>query len=293
MERLGLGPDVALGMNPALVYGRVTGWGQEGPLAQAAGHDLNYIALTGVLHAIGRAGQAPTPPLNLVGDFGGGGLYLAFGLLCGLLEARRSGRGQVVDAAMVDGAAGLAMGFFGMYAAGLHSDTRGANVLDSGAPYYEVYECADGRFVSVAPIEAKFREQLLGALGLDPASFPKADDRADWPRGKALLAETFRTRSRDEWCALLEGSDACFAPVLTAGEAPAHPHAQARDAFVSVDGVTQPAPAPRFSRTPAGPPVAPQPVGSNGPAALADWGFSSERIETLLQGGVMATSSSR
>ena len=223
-ERLGLGPEDCLARNPRLVYGRVTGWGQEGPLAQAAGHDLNYIALAGAVHAFGRHGQPPTPPLNLIGDFGGGALYLAFGVVCGILEAQRSGRGQVVDAAMVDGAASLMTAFFGMMAAGLGSHERGTNILDTGAHFYEVYECADGRWISVAAIEGKFYAELLRRLDIDPATMPSQQmDRDHWPEAKARLAALFKTRTRDEWCALLEGTDACFAPVLTTDEAPRPP----------------------------------------------------------------------
>ena len=256
MERLGLGPDICLARNPRLVFGRVTGWGQEGPLAHAAGHDLNYIALTGALHAIGRAGAPPTPPLNLVGDFGGGALYLVVGVLAAIIEARRSGRGQVVDAAMVDGASSLMTSIYGAMAAGRMDGGRGGNVTDSGAYFYEVYECADGRYVSVAAIEAKFHADLLRLLEIDPATMPPQMDRARWPEAKARLAERFRTRTRDDWCALLEGSDACFAPVLSMEEAPDHPHNRARNVFVEVDGVRQPAPAPRFSRTSLVPPDA-------------------------------------
>jgi alpha-methylacyl-CoA racemase len=221
MERLGLGPDVCLSRNPKLAYGRVTGWGQEGPLAQAAGHDLNYIALTGALHAIGRAGQKPTPPLNLVGDYGGGALYLVTGLLAAIISARVTGAGQVVDAAMVDGVLSLMTPIYAMQAGGRMSAPRGENQLDSGAYYYEVYECADGQFISIAPIEAKFHAELLRLLEIDPASMPEQRDRAGWARWKELLTARFRTRTRDDWCRILEGSDACFAPVLSMTEAPA------------------------------------------------------------------------
>src|SRR5262245_59069993 len=210
MERLGLGPEECLKRNPRLVYGRVTGWGQEGPLAHAAGHDINYISLVGALHAFGRRGQPPTPPLNLIGDFAGGALYLAFGVVCGVLEAQRSGRGQAVDAAMVDGAASLMTAFFGMMAAGLGSHDRGTNILDTGAHFYEVYECADGRWISVAAIEGKFYAELLRRLDIDPATMPQRMDREYWSETKARLATLFKTRTRDEWCALLEGTDACF-----------------------------------------------------------------------------------
>jgi alpha-methylacyl-CoA racemase len=280
MERLGLGPDAALARNPRLVYGRMTGWGQSGPLAQAAGHDLNYLGLIGALHAIGRAGSKPTPPLNLAADFGGGALYLAFGMACAMLEAQRSGRGQVVDAAMTEGAASLMTMFYGFYAAGLHKLERGTNLLDSGSAIYETYECADGRFVSIAPIELKFREVLFERLGL-----PYTTDEGGALRVK--LEAVFRTRTRDEWCTLLEGTDACFAPVLSMAEAPHHPHNVARGSFVEVDGVTQPAPAPHFSRTPHAHPTPPQEVGQGTRAALAEWDIAKERIEALLAAGVL------
>jgi len=238
MERLGLGPEVALKRNPRLVYGRMTGWGQTGPLADAAGHDLNYIALAGTLHAIGRKGAKPTPPLNLAADFGGGALYLAFGMACALLEAQRSGKGQVVDAAMTEGAASLTTMFYGLYAAGLHSLERGTNLLDSGSAIYDTYECADGRYISIAAIELKFREELFELLGL-----PYTTD--DGPQLRTKLEEIFKRRSRDQWCELLEGSDACFAPVLSMAEAPHHPHNVARQSFIEIDGVMQPGPAPR------------------------------------------------
>lgn len=271
-ERLGLGPADCAARNPRLVYGRVTGWGQEGPLAQAAGHDLNYIALTGALHAIGRRGGPPTPPLNLLADYAGGALYLALGVVCGILEARRSGQGQVVDAAMVDGVASLMTAFYGMLAAGLATHERGANHLDSGAHFYNVYECADGKWISVAPIEDKFYAELLCRLDLDRASLPPQMDRAQWPQAQAGLAQLFKTRSRAEWCAILDGSDACFAPVLTAEEAADHPHNRARGTYAEIDGIVQPAPAPRFSRTRPALPIPPQPARPESAAdALAAW----------------------
>jgi alpha-methylacyl-CoA racemase len=272
-ERLGLGPDDCLARNPRLVYGRVTGWGQEGPLAHAAGHDLNYIALVGALHAFGRRGQPPTPPLNLLGDFAGGALYLAFGLVCGLLEARHSGRGQVVDAAMVDGTASLMTAFHGMVASGLGSHERGTNFNDTGAYFYEAYECADGRWISIAAIEGKFHAELLRRLDIDPATMPPQMDREQWPEAKARLAQLFKTRTLDEWCELLEGTDACFAPVLTTDEAPHHPHLAARGTYIEIDGIVQPAPAPRFSRSVPGLPIPPQPPSRRDDAerALADW----------------------
>jgi alpha-methylacyl-CoA racemase len=279
MERLGLGPDVCLKRNRKLAYGRVTGWGQDGPMAQAAGHDLNYIALTGALHAIGRAGQKPTPPLNLVGDYGGGALYLVTGLLAAILSARSTGEGQVVDAAMVDGALSLMTPIFAMRAGGRMTAPRGENQLDSGAYYYEVYECADGQFISLAPIEAKFHAELLRLLEIDADFMPPQRDRAGWAQWKELLTERFLTRTRDDWCRILEGSDACFAPVLSMAEAHAHPHNQARGAFIEVGGHTQPAPAPRFGTTRLDLPRAPGTV----PAAeaLAAWDLSPSEIEAL------------
>jgi alpha-methylacyl-CoA racemase len=255
------------------VYGRVTGWGQEGPLAQAASHDINYIALVGALHAFGRRGQPPTPPLNLIGDFAGGALYLAFGIVCALLEAQRSGRGQVVDAAMVDGSASLMTAFHGMVASGLATHERGTNHLDTGSHFYNVYECADGCWISIAPIEGKFYAELLRRLDIDPATMPPQMNREQWPEAEAQLANLFKTRTQKEWCALLEGTDACFAPVLTTDEAPAHPHNAVRGTYVEIDGIIQPAPAPRFSRTPPDVPIPPQPPsrGDEAEAALAGW----------------------
>ncbi|HEY0181315.1 MAG TPA: CaiB/BaiF CoA-transferase family protein [Rhodopila sp.] len=281
MERLGLGPDVCLARNPKLAYGRVTGWGQEGPMAQAAGHDLNYIALTGALHAIGRAGQKPTPPLNLVGDYGGGALYLVTGLLAAILSARTTGVGQVVDAAMVDGALSLMTPAYAMRASGRMNAPRGENQLDSGAYYYEVYECADGQFISIAPIEAKFHAELLRLLEIDPSGMPAQRDPAGWAQWKALLSERFLTRTRDDWCRILEGSDACFAPVLSMAEAHTHPHNQARGAFIEVGGQRQPAPAPRFGTTQL---ATPRPPGSVSAAeALAAWNLSPRELESVLK----------
>jgi alpha-methylacyl-CoA racemase len=287
MERLGLGPEPCLARNPKLVYGRMTGWGQDGPLAQAAGHDLNYIALAGALHSIGRAGQPPTPPLNLVGDFGGGALYLAFGLVCGMLEAQRSGKGQVVDAAMVDGAASLMTLFYALHAAGSFTAPRGENVLDSGAFFYDVYECADGKYVSVAPIEDKFLAEFLRRMEIDATEMPPKMDRRRWPEAKATLAARFKRKTRDEWCRLLEGSDACFAPVLSMTEAPSHPHNLARHSFVEIDGIVQPAPAPRFSRTPAARPTPPETPGERGIASLAQWGLPPAEIAALKRCGAL------
>jgi alpha-methylacyl-CoA racemase len=280
MERLGLGPDLVLQRNPRLVYGRITGWGQTGPLAQAAGHDLNYIALTGALAAIGRDGAKPTPPLNLIGDYGGGALYLAFGMACAMIEAQRSGKGQVVDAAMIEGAASLMTAMYGLHGAGMHSLERGKNRLDSGSATYEVYECADGKYVSIAPLELKFRKEFFERIGLPYA----AEDGAEL-RGK--LETLFKTKTRDEWCALLEGTDACFAPVLTMAEAPGHPHNAARGSFIELDGVVQPAPAPRFSRTPAGHPTPAQSLGEGTRSALTDWGIPKQRIDALFGSGAI------
>ncbi len=281
MEGLGLGPEVCLERNPRLVYGRMTGWGQEGPLAQAAGHDINYISLVGALHAIGSRSEGPIPPLNLVGDFGGGGMLLAFGVVCALFEAQRSGRGQVVDAAMVDGAAVLMAMFYGFRAAGRWADERGANALDGAAHYYNAYETADGKWVSVGSIEPKFYALLLEHTGIDDPEFAEQMNRDRWPALKERIAAVFKTRTRDEWCAVMEGTDVCFAPVLSLDEVMHHPHNVARETFVEIDGVPHPAPAPRFSRTRSeiqGPPPAP---GEHTESALADWGFSPEEIESL------------
>ena len=280
-ERLGLGPEDCAARNPGLVYGRVTGWGQEGPLAKAAGHDLNYIALTGALDAIGRRGGPPTPPLNLVGDYGGGALYLALGVVAALLEARESGKGQTVDAAMIDGAASLMTSAYALRAAGIADGPRGENVLDSGAHYYDVYETSDGRYISIAPVEPKFYAELLDRIGLDAGDAPHSADRADWPKSKASLAALFRSRTRDEWRDILEGTDACFAPVLGMDEAHRHPHNAARDTFVERDGIVQPNAAPRFDRTPGAIRCSPPAPGSGTRAVLADWGFASAEIDEL------------
>lgn len=285
MERLGLGPEIAMERNRRLVYGRMTGWGQSGPLAQAAGHDLNYLALSGALAAIGRSGEKPTMPLNLVADMGGGALYLAFGVVCAMLEAQRSGEGQVVDAAMTEGAASLMTIFYGLHAAGMHSLDRGSNLLDSGSAVYEVYECADGGFISIAPIEQRFRRLLFEKLGFDYTS-----DEGSELRDR--FTKLFLTRARSDWCALLEGTDACFAPVLTMAEAPHHPHNVARGSFIEVDGVVQPAPAPRFSRTPAGVPSPPHEVGQGTRATLLEWGLAEARLDDLLDRGVLGQAAS-
>ena len=280
-ERMGLGPDDCFPTNPKLVYGRMTGWGQDGPMARAAGHDMNYIALTGALNAIGPAGGAPVPPLNLVGDFGGGTLYLLVGVLAALLEARQSGKGQVVDAAMVDGAASLMTTFFGLKAAGLWNNERGANLLDGGAHFYSVYETSDGKYVSIGSIEAKFYAELLEKTGLDPADLPPQMKPASWPVIKEKLTEVFKTKTRDEWCSIMEGSDICFAPILDLDEAPEHAHMKARGTFAEVDGVVQPAPAPRFSRTPGAIRCPPSAPGADTEEALAAWGFAAEEIAGL------------
>ena len=286
-ERLGLGPDDCLAVNPRLVYGRMTGWGQDGPLARAPGHDINYIALTGVLHSIGSPGGPPVPPLNLTGDFGGGALYLALGIVSALLESRTSCRGQVVDAAMVDGSASLMALMYGMRAGGLWGDERGTNRLDSGAPYYNVYETADGKYIALGSNEARFYRNTLELLGLSADDLPAQEDREQWPAMRERFAAVFKTRTRDEWCALMEGQEVCFAPVLAMGEAPAHPHLKARNTFVEFDGVVQPAPAPRFSRTPGAiQRGAPRP-GQHTDEALADWGFDEAARSQLRKAGAI------
>jgi alpha-methylacyl-CoA racemase len=281
MERLGLGPDAALAANPRLVYGRMTGWGQEGPLAARAGHDINYIALAGVLNAFGRKDEAPVPPLNLVGDFGGGGMLLGFGVACALLEARASGKGQVVDAAMVDGASLLASMFSGFLASNNWSEDRGVNILDTGAPWYDVYETKDGKYVSIGAIEAKFYDELLSRLQLERQGLPAQQDRARWPELREVFRRAFQGKTRDEWCRVFEGSDACFAPVLSFSEARSHAHALARGAFVDSSNVKQPAPAPRFSRTPGAVRRGPPERGAGGGEALRDWGFGTRDAERL------------
>ena len=286
-ERLGLGPDVCLARNPGLVYGRMTGWGQFGPLSHAAGHDWNYIAITGALHPIGREGEAPVPPLNLVGDFGGGALYLAFGIVAALLERERSGKGQVVDAAITDGAASLMTLFYGMLGSGMWTDERHSNLLDTAAPFGEIYETKDGKWVSVLAIEPKFYAELIERLGLDPSTLPHQYDRSQWPAMKARFAEIFKTKTREEWCTILQGTDACFGPVMSLLEAPHHPHNVARKTFVEVDGVVQPAPAPRFSRTPGAIQCPPPAVGEHTEAALRDWGFTESEVARLRTAGAI------
>lgn len=289
MERLGLGPDVLIGDNPRLVYGRMTGWGQTGPYAQAAGHDINYIALSGALHATGRAGQRPTPPMNLIGDFGGGGLMLAFGMVAALLSARQTGRGQVVDCAMTEGSAVLMSMIYSLRDQGLWRDDRGVNLLDSGAHFYDAYETADGRFISIGPVEPHFYQLLLERIGLaDDEAFQAQNDPASWPKLKARLEKIFRARTRDEWCDLLEGTDACFAPVMSLEEAPHHPHNRAREAFVSVNGGLQPAPAPRYSETRTATPSAMVSGATQVTPLLEAMGVGRHELDRLREQGVIS-----
>jgi alpha-methylacyl-CoA racemase len=286
MEKLRLGPDDCFAANPRLVFGRMTGWGQDGPLAQVAGHDLNYIALTGALAAIGRNGQAPAVPLNLIGDFGGGALYLAMGVLAATIEAGQSGRGQVVDAAIVDGSASLMTMLYSFLQMGAWVTERGVNIIDGGAPFYDVYETSDGRFISVAAVEAKFYAELVERMGFARESLPKQHDRKRWPELRARFADAFKTRTRDEWCKLLEGTDACFAPVLDMVESQSHPHIAARNIHQNIDGVINPAPAPRFSRTPG---TITHPVTLAGAATvevLQCWGVPQNDIERVMASGV-------
>ncbi len=287
-ERLGVGPDDCLGINPALVYARITGWGQDGPYASTPGHDINYISLAGPLDHFRRPGQAPMPPLNLLGDYGGGGMLLVVGVLGALFERSRSGRGQVVDTAMVDGVGLLTTLFYGLRAEGLWSDQPGSNILDLGAPHYNVYETSDGRYVSVGAGEPQFYAELLRRLGLEGDLVAEQGDPARWAGTRDRLAALFRTRTRSEWCELLEGTDTCFAPVLNMAEAPAHPHHVARGSFVQVDGVVQPAPAPRFGRTPAGRPGPPVNAGQHTEEVLGDWGFGPDEVGDLLASGTAA-----
>jgi alpha-methylacyl-CoA racemase len=290
MERLGLAPDVLLARNPRLVVGRMTGWGQTGPMAPRAGHDIDYIALSGVLHAIGRAGSAPVPPLNLLGDFGGGGMLLAFGVVCAVLEAQRSGSGQVIDAAMIEGAGLLSTMIWGMLSANRWHDERAVNVLDGGAPWYDTYETSDGRYFAVGAIEPKFYAELLERLGLAEEKLPPQHDRASWPAIRERFTRAFATKTRDEWQAIFADSDACAVPVLSFAEAADHPHAKARNSHTTVNGVPQPSPAPRFSRTPGAIKGPPPERGANGYAALVDWGFDDAQIERLRALGLGFTS---
>ena len=288
MERLGLGPDECLARNPRLVYGRMTGWGQDGPYAHTSGHDINYISLAGVLNHIGRAGEAPVPPLNLVGDFGGGGLFLAFGIACALLEAKTSGQGQVIDAAMVDGAAILSTFIYGLRNIGIWQDDRGVNMLDTGAHFYDVYETADGKYVSIGSIEPQFYAELLKHTGLDQETdLPHEMDRSQWPAMKERLRATFKTKTRDEWCSIMEGTDVCFAPVLSMAEAHEHPHNQHRQTFTEVAGAIQPAPGPRFSRTPGAIRRPPPQPGQHTVETLVDWGFAEADVVKLREAGAI------
>ena len=286
MERLGVGPDESINANPRLVYGRMTGWGQTGPLAPTAGHDINYLSLSGALHAIGEPGGKPVVPLNLVADCGGGAMLLVVGVLAALTEARNSGKGQVVDAAMTDGSALLMTMMYTLKAMGQWSQQRGSNLLDGGAHFYDTYRCADGKYVSIGPIEPQFYALFLHKAGISDPDFAHQWDRARWPELKARVAAHLATRPRDEWCELFAGSDACVAPVLDMDEAPKHPHNQARGTFIEVGGVTQPAPAPRFSRSTPARPVAPVP-GVTDEGALAEWGFSPAAIEALKAAGAI------
>ncbi|MYB38287.1 MAG: CoA transferase [Gammaproteobacteria bacterium] len=284
-ERLGLSPDECMARNERPVYGRMTGWGQEGPPAHAAGHDINYLGLAGALHAIGEPGGKPVPPLNLIGDFGGGGMLLAYGLVCGMLEASRSGKGQVVDAAMVDGAASLMAMFFSMGRG--FRDERGSNMLDGGAHFYNTYETSDGKYVCVGSIEPQFYQLLVEKSGVDPNRFGTQMANDQWADFREELSEIFRSRTRDEWCEIMEGSDVCFAPVLSVFEAPDHPHNQHRKTFVEVDGVTQPAPSPRFSRTEAAISHAARSPGEDSRAVLAGAGFADDEVSSLIEAGVV------
>ena len=288
MEKLGLGPTVCAARNKGLVYARMTGWGQDGPLAHAAGHDLNYIALSGALAAIGRRDSGPVPPLNLVGDFGGGSLYLAFGICAALLERGRSGQGQVLDVAISDGVASLMAPLFAFHSVGLWNAQRQDNMLDGGAPFYDSYECADGEWITIGSIETQFYQELADKLGEDlgEADLMQRLDRAEWPRRKAQLAGIFRRRTRAEWCELLEGSDVCFAPVLSMAEAPDHPHNRARGAFVERDGVVQPTPTPNFSRSGCALPAPPPKPGADTRALLGELGCAEDEIEALLAAGI-------
>ena len=286
-ERLGVGPEQCLARNPKLVYGRMTGWGQTGPLAQAAGHDMNYISLSGALHAMGREGEKPAIPLNLVGDFGGGGMMLAFGMVCAALEAQRSGKGQVVDSSMVEGSAALMAMFYGLKSQGMFTDNRGTHMLDSGAHFYEVYETADGKYVSIGSIEPQFYAQLCQLAELPAEDFGHQINPPKWPEMKQKLAAVIKQKTRDEWSALMEGTDVCFAPVLSLEEAPSHPHNVARGSFVTVNGAAQPAPTPRFSRTAAGEIKPATTAGADSRAVLSQAGFSDSDIDGLIASGAV------
>lgn len=288
MERLGLGPDICLERNPRLVFARVTGWGQEGPLSKSAGHDLNYIALSGALHAIGRSNdEPPTPPLNLVGDFGGGTMFVLTGILAALFEVNKSGQGQVVDAGMVDGALSLMTSIYGMFASGVQTDQRASNILDSGAHFYNTYETKDGLYVSIGSIETKFYAELLEKMQIDPDSMAPQMERESWPAMTEKLKELFLTKTRDEWCAIMENTDICFAPVLSLEEAPEYPHNKERNAFVEVEGVMHPAPAPRFSATPSSIKGPTPKTGEHTEEVMLDWGISSDEVNALRAGGAI------
>ncbi len=287
-ERLGVGPDACFEHNPRLIYGRMTGWGQEGPLAHAAGHDINYIALAGALAHFARKDGQPTPPLNMMGDYGGGGMFLAFGIVCGILEARTSGQGQIIDAAMVDGAAVLMSAIWGFAASGLWLEEPGVNMLDTGAAYYDTYATSDGKWISFGAVEDQFFAEFLARVGLDPADFPNRTDREAWPAMHERFTELFLTKTRDEWCALLEGTDVCFAPVLPMSEAKQHPHITARGTIVEEYGLSQPAPAPRFSRTPGAIQGPASVAGEHTDETLADFGFTKEEIAALHDSGAVA-----
>jgi alpha-methylacyl-CoA racemase len=292
MERLGLGPDLCLARHPKLVYGRMTGWGQDGPIARTAGHDINYIALSGVLHSIGEAGGPPVPPLNLVGDFGGGALYLAMGVLAGIISARSTGKGQVIDCSMVEGSASLMMMMYGALASGAWTEERGHNRTDGGAHYYQIYETKDGEYVSVGAIEPQFYALLLKHTGLEGEDLPPQTDRAHWPEMRERLARIFKEKTRAEWTEIMQQTDICFAPVLRMSEALEHPHNRHRNSFVEVDGIAQPGPAPRFLGTPTQVQRPPARVGEHTDAILKDWGFAADEIAALHQSGAVALSSS-
>ncbi len=287
MERLGLGPDEVWSRNEQLVYGRMTGWGQDGPMAHTAGHDINYISLSGALYSIGTAEAGPVPPLNLIGDFGGGALYLAMGVLAAFIEARQSGKGQVVDAAMVEGAASLMTSAYGVLAAGSWIEQRASNRLDGGAHFYGVFETSDGEHMGIGPIEPQFYAMILEKLELDPGSLPAQMDRAQWPAMRARFAEVFRRKTRAQWTEIFDGSDACVAPVLRMSEAIAHPHNAARGSFVEVEGVTQPGPAPKFSKTPSAAPGRCAYAGEHTRDVLADFGFADDKIAALIEAGAV------
>ncbi|MFP6614996.1 MAG: CaiB/BaiF CoA-transferase family protein [Candidatus Hydrogenedentota bacterium] len=287
MERLGLGPNVCLERNSRLVFGRMTGWGQDGPLAHAAGHDINYISLSGALHAIGPKGEKPVPPLNLVGDFGGGGMVLALGVVAALLETQKSGQGQVVDAAMTDGSAALMGIIFGLKASGMWSSERGTNMLDGGAHFYDTYECADGKWISIGSIEPQFYALLLEKTGIDDPAFRNQMDKDAWPELSEKITKVFLTKTRAEWCDIMEGTDICFAPILDFDEAPEHPHNKARNTFIEIDGVTQHAPAPRFSRTENATPSPPPNAGEHTDEILSGWGFSEDEVAQLKDSGAV------